>query len=79
MNAVKDMISRFSHELEGLRTIVASHEKKPSEMGIAVEPYAEQLDRNFGKWFRRKRSSRCCCLTMPGAFRLVASAPRAAI
>jgi hypothetical protein len=47
VNAVKDMISRLSHELEGLRTIVASHEKKLAEMGIAVEPYAEQLDQQF--------------------------------
>lgn len=47
VNAVKDMITRLSQELEGLRSIVSSHERKLSEMGIHVEPYAEQLDQQF--------------------------------
>jgi hypothetical protein len=47
VNAVKEMLSRLSHEIEGLRALVASHEKKLTEAGIAVQPYAEQLDQQF--------------------------------
>lgn len=47
VNAVKDMITRLSQELDGLRSIVASHERKLSDMGVHVEPYAEQLDQQF--------------------------------
>lgn len=47
VNAVREMLSRLSHELEGLRSIVASHEKKLSDAGISVEPYSEQLDQQF--------------------------------
>lgn len=47
VNAVREMLSRLSHELEGLRSIVASHEKKMADAGISVEPYAEQLDQQF--------------------------------
>ena len=47
VNAVRDTLSRLSQELEGLRSIVASHERKLAEVGIAVQPYAEQLDQQF--------------------------------
>lgn len=47
VNAVREMLSRLSHEVEGLRTLVSSHEKKLAEAGIAVQPYAEQLDQQF--------------------------------
>lgn len=47
VNAVRETLSRLSQELEGLRTIVSSHERKLAEAGIAVEPYSEQLDQQF--------------------------------
>lgn len=47
VNAVRETISRLSHELEGLRGIVASHERRLAEAGFTIQPYAEQLDQQF--------------------------------
>src|SRR5277367_5886689 len=47
VNAVRQMLDRMNHEIEGLRKILGQHEEKMVEAGLAVESHRELLDRQF--------------------------------
>ncbi|HEU5453327.1 MAG TPA: HEAT repeat domain-containing protein [Terriglobales bacterium] len=47
VNAVHDMMERMSKEIDSLRTILTSHERKMNRAGMAVESHADILDRQF--------------------------------
>lgn len=47
VNAVHEMMERMSKEIETLRTVVTSHEKKMNRAGMMVESHADILDRQF--------------------------------
>ena len=47
VNAVHEMMERMSKEIDGLRTILTSHERKMNRAGMAVESHADILDRQF--------------------------------
>jgi RNase P/RNase MRP subunit POP5 len=47
VNAVHDMMERMGKEIESLRSVLESHESKMTRAGMAVESYADLLDRKF--------------------------------
>jgi uncharacterized membrane protein YgcG len=47
VNAVHEMMERMGKEIESLRSVLDSHENKMTKAGIAVESYADLLDRKF--------------------------------
>ncbi len=47
VNAVHEMLQRMSKDMDSLRTILNSHEKKMERMGMMVESHADILDQQF--------------------------------
>ena len=47
VNAVHEMMERMGREIDSLRSVLNSHETKMTKAGMAVESYADVLDRKF--------------------------------
>ena len=47
VSAVHEMMERMSKEIDSLRAILSSHERKMSRAGMAIESHADILDRQF--------------------------------
>jgi hypothetical protein len=47
VNTVRQMLDRMAREIEGLRGILSTQEKRMAEAGMSVEPLSDVLDRQF--------------------------------
>jgi hypothetical protein len=47
VNAVRELLSRMSGEMESLRKVLGAHEEKMSRAGLMVNTHADILDRQF--------------------------------
>ncbi len=66
VNAVRQMLDRMGQEVESLRKILAAHENKMAEAGVAVESYTDQLDQHF--WAAVPESTKRGVLASPEAW-----------
>jgi len=66
VNAVRQMLDRMGHELETLRKLLKSREEKLSSAGVALEPHADVLDRQF--WAAVPDSGKRTVLMSPEAW-----------
>jgi len=47
VNAVRQVLDRMGQEIDSLRKVLGAHEQKMARAGLAVESYADVLDRQF--------------------------------
>jgi hypothetical protein len=66
VNAVRTLINRMSHEIEGLRKVLGTHEEKLAEAGVVVESSADILDRQF--WAAVPEKGKRAVLVSPEAW-----------
>ena len=66
VNAVRQMLDGMSEEIAQLRKILGGHEAALAEAGVAVESYADQMDRKF--WASVPESGKRAVLTSPEAW-----------
>lgn len=66
VDSIRETLARMAREVENLRKLLSSHEDKMTRAGMAVEPHAEILDRQF--WAQVPEPAKRSVLLSPDAW-----------